>query len=337
LVDTLNPTPVTFSFIIPVRNDAAGLRRCLQSIACSKLPADRREVIVADNGSDDGTVDVANAAGARVLHLPALRVSGLRNRAASVATGRVLAFVDADHEIVESWPVSAWDQLSANGVGAVGAPCTSPRPGSWVQRMYDTFRDHRPGIREAAWLGSGNLAVTREAFTSLRGFDETLETCEDVDFCQRLRRAGYRVLSDARLVSVHHGDPASLGSLFRSELWRGRDNLRVSLRGDLSVRELPSVLIPIVQLVCLGVIVIAGATLSRTGLTIALAAIAIVGSLSALRAVVMWTRLRQRKVFDFVRAFAVAVVYDIARALALTVQVSHRRSTPPVVAEVRRS
>ena len=83
---------------------------------------------------------------------------------------------------------------------------------------------------------SGNLAVKRTAFQAIGGFDAALEACEDVDFCQRLRRAGWRLVGDERLESVHLGDPPTLAALFRAERWRGRDNLRVSLRGPLDAR-----------------------------------------------------------------------------------------------------
>ena len=41
------------------------------------------------------------------------------------------------------------------------------------------------------WLGSGNMAVRRSAFEEVGGFDTTLETCEDVDLCRKLRARGY--------------------------------------------------------------------------------------------------------------------------------------------------
>src|SRR5207237_2176262 len=119
------------------------------------------------------------------------------------ARGDMVAFVDADHEIDPGWAESAAETLSGPGVGAVGAPYHAPRDGTWVQQVYDTLRTRVPGCQDASWLGSGNLAVRAEAFRRVQGFDPTLETCEDVDLCQRLRAAGYRVMSDHRLRSVH--------------------------------------------------------------------------------------------------------------------------------------
>src|SRR5262245_24421064 len=78
------PIPV-LSFLIPVRNDAARLRRCLASIAAQRRPGREIEVIVADNGSTDGTREAALEAGAQVIDLPGLTVAALRNRFVWVA------------------------------------------------------------------------------------------------------------------------------------------------------------------------------------------------------------------------------------------------------------
>src|SRR5437867_1161912 len=91
------------SFIVPVRNDAARLETCLRSILGNGLPADAFEIVVADNGSSDNSVNVARREGAEVIVVAGVRVSELRNVAARRATGDILAFVDADNEIVPSW------------------------------------------------------------------------------------------------------------------------------------------------------------------------------------------------------------------------------------------
>jgi glycosyltransferase involved in cell wall biosynthesis len=52
------------------------------------------EILVADNGSTDDSAAVATRSGARVLHLPNLRVSELRNQATSATTSDLFAFVD---------------------------------------------------------------------------------------------------------------------------------------------------------------------------------------------------------------------------------------------------
>ena len=252
------------SFIIPVRDDAARLARCLRSIAANDQPAAQVRTVVADNGSSDGSVDVARSAGATILALPGLRVSALRNRAAAAAAGDILAFVDADHEIVPTWIAATADIFNDPHVAAAGALYTPPPDGTWTQRMFGVLRGRTVGRSDAAWLGSGNLAVRRAVFEQMRGFDESLETCEDVDLCQRIRQAGHRIVADERLGSVHRGDPKSLRELFLSERWRGRDNIRVTLRSGFGLRDLPSIVIPVIEALAL-VAVVVGFAAARPG------------------------------------------------------------------------
>ncbi len=314
----MTPSPLV-SFIIPVRDDAARLRVCLASIA-RNVGAATSEIIVADNGSTDASVLVAQQAGARVLRLPGRRVAEVRNVAAAAAKGDVLAFVDADHEIDGAWVASAVAALQQRGVGAAGAPYEAPSNGTWVQRAYDALRKRPTEARDTDWLASGNLAVWRHVFERLGGFDASLETCEDVDFCRRLRAQGYRLLEDPRLRSIHHGDPASLKAVFLSELWRGRDNLRASLRGRVRLRELPSVAIPVADLVLLAA---AGLAAFSGVPAVSAAAVAPILGLSMVRALVINQRRPSRTLTGFAQSMAVAVVYDLSRALALVSRPGH--------------
>ena len=310
--------------VIPVRDDAIRLARCLESVARDSYPGER-QVLVADNGSRDDSAEVARRSGARVLDLPGLSVAQLRNRAAEEATTDVLAFIDADHAIAEGWLTAAASSMSLDGVGAAGLAYVAPEHATWVQRAYDRFRPRLRGIVDTDWLGSGNLAVWKHAFDRVGGFDTTLETCEDVDLCNRLRLAGYRLLSDDRMRSVHFGDPATLAAVFAGELWRGRDNIRVTLRGPLSPGALPSLVIPIANLACL-VGTLAGVMgAAWGGLRLSAACLALIAATIALRAARMsrrdgaepWWRLLPQNA-------AVACAYEMGRALALVVRATHR-------------
>lgn len=316
------PLPLV-SFVVPVLNDAARLSRLLESIAALDYPAHLVEVIVVDNGSRDGSDRVAEMAGAVVFRHPRLRVGELRNRGVARARGDVLAFVDADHEIDSGWLRAAVDTLGIPGVAAVGALCWTPSDGTWVQTMYDALRHRTVGRRDVEWLGSGNLAVRREAFEQAGGFRAELDTCEDVDLCQRLRSSGLRLVSDDRLKSVHFGDPATLEALFLGEVWRGRDNIRVSLNGSLSFRSLPSLAIPVLDLVAIGLIVLGVLAAATGGLAIAFPAAGAILGLASLRAAKMLMSRGSATPLDACRALAVACTYDLARALALVGRAGH--------------
>jgi GT2 family glycosyltransferase len=324
---------VRATFVIPVRNDAHALSRCLQSIR-REIGASGDQIVVVDNGSIDASAVIARAQGADVLELPGLKVGELRNRGAAAAQGDILAFVDADHEIGAGWIEAASTALGHSHVGAVGCPYSTPASANWVQRAYDALRRQPAGIQPVDWLGAGNLAVRFEAFQQVGGFDTSLEACEDVDFCQRLRAAGFTLLAVPGMTSVHYGDPASLKALFFSELWRGRDNVRVTLRGPLTPTSLPSLIVPIANLAAIiavltGLVVIRSASLTGAGLAILAATV-------ALRSVRLLLALRRRTPLDVIRTWLVAGTYEVARALALIARTPHRRARGALAASATR-
>lgn len=313
------------SFVIPVKNDASRLRRCLATVMANDYPRERLEVLVVDNDSSDSSGQVGVEAGANVLRSAANSVAELRNSAAHRARGSILAFVDADHEIDRQWIRHAVEVLATADIGATGAPCvTEPSP-NWVQRQYDALR-HRPAAREEVqWLGSGNLAVKKAVFDDVGGFDAQLTACEDVDLCNRLRLAGHRIVADPAMRNVHYGDPKTLKALFFGELWRGRDNVKVTFRGPKTFRELRSALIPIVDLVAIATGVVA----PLLGYpAISLTSWLLVGALIVLRAAMILRRLPSPGLKEVAQALAFATVFDAAKAFALLARGTHgaRRS-----------
>ena len=313
------------SFVIPVRTDAERLERCLNSIERTQQRA-RPQVVVVDNGSLDDSAERAERAGALVLRLPGLPVGELRNRGAQAASGDVLAFVDADHEIDPAWIEAALEDLQDPAVAVVGNLCEAPREGTWVQHMYDRLRGRIVGRHDVDWLGSGNMAIRRQAFEAVNGFDATLESCEDVDLCYRLKQRGFRIVGDDRLRSVHLGDPATLRALFRAELWRGRNNLRATLRTGPGIRDLPSLLMPVATMAFLAASVagVVGLAIGRPGLLwLSLAGIV---AIALLRLAKMMLRTPGLEMSALPAAFAVALTYELARAAALVVRAPHYRA-----------
>jgi GT2 family glycosyltransferase len=331
---TVDMTEPVVSFVIPVRNDAEGLDRCLRSIRANGAAAVPIEVIVVDNGSTDASASVARRHGGRVIEQRHGSVAVLRNVGAAEAAGTILAFVDADHEIAPTWVVTGASILADPSVAAAGALCQAPDNGTWVQRGYGLLRGTPRTERDVEWLGSGNLMVRRDVFDSVAGFDTSLTTCEDVDLCNRMRARRLRIVSSVAMHSVHYGDPASLRDVLVGELWRGRDNLRVSMR-SISWRGLPSVVIPILDLVMLALAVGGIAVLASgrfAGLILALAAVSVVAAAATLRVVrAAWSSTRVGPV-ALLQAWLVSIAYDVGRALALIARTPHRRTAAPVTA-----
>jgi glycosyltransferase involved in cell wall biosynthesis len=191
------------SVIMPVLNGMPWLEQQLSALHVQEAPGEW-EIIVADNGSVDGTRSCVQQWSERdpriqLVDASARRGPGAaRNIGVENAAGRILAFCDADDVVRPGWlagMVAALDGADlAAGVfdfGSLqGRAQANPVPVATTQMGFLPYG-----------LG-GNLAVRRDAFEASGGFSETLMAGEDVDFCWRLQLAGYRfAISDRAVVA----------------------------------------------------------------------------------------------------------------------------------------
>lgn len=221
------------SVIVPALNEESVIGQCLASMQRQDLPPARFEVIVVDNGSTDRTTEIARSfrgsLSVTVLDRGGVRISALRNLGASVARGALLAFLDADCVAPRHWLRQAIDLLHADEFRVIGAQYRIPANSSWVARAWygDLWRMKDGPV---SYVPGGNLAISRELFMNLGGFDETIVTSEDTEFCERAAAACVPVLAVPSLSVVHLGTPQTLGSFYRKQSWHGVNVHRVFLR-----------------------------------------------------------------------------------------------------------
>jgi len=236
---------LVFSIIIPAYNEEAFLPACLASIKNMDFPSDCYEIIVVDNGSSDRTREIAASYGATVFRDDHKNVSGLRNFGAKNARGRILAFVDADCVVSGNWLRAAEKYFDDDRLSAWGAPPIPPENSTWVQKSWYLVRKKEKNIQYVEWLESMNLFVRKDQFLSIGGFNESLVTCEDVDLSYRLLRRG-KILSDQDIIVTHFGEARTVRIFMKKEIWRGHGNLRGMLSHGFLLKEIPSLMIPVI-------------------------------------------------------------------------------------------
>ncbi len=242
---------VDFSIIIPAKNEEENIGRCLNSINSIDFERQRFEVLVIDNGSKDSTVDVAHRYGARVFVQPDLTIAGLRNFGANQSAGKTLVFLDADCTVKTDWLMQASRYMETPPV-CFGSPPILPDNATWVQEAWFNIRKKKETVSEVEWLESMNMFIPRGIFFKEKGFNENLVTCEDFELSCRLRKHG-KIISDQRIVAIHHGEAATLVHFFRKERWRATNNYQSLSAREVSISEWPSIILPVIQIVLLGV------------------------------------------------------------------------------------
>jgi glycosyltransferase involved in cell wall biosynthesis len=176
--------------VVPVFDGARFLGECLTSLLAQDYPA--IEVVVVDDGSSDGSADIAESfAGVRVIRRPHEGLGPTRNAGLRATTGTLIGFCDAD----DTWkPEKARlqvDYLQAHPACAV------------VLCRQDTIVE--PGVEPPAWLVPDQIRgdldgisptsglFRREVFERLGGFRTDMLMGADFNLLVRTRTAGFEI------------------------------------------------------------------------------------------------------------------------------------------------
>lgn len=235
-----SPAPKV-SIIIPTRNGAGLLKVAIDSII-AKTTYPNYEILVVNNRSDDNATltyfDELRAMGVRVIDFEApFNFSAVNNFAAQQARGNLLAFLNNDLEVISAdWLDEMAAQALRPEIGAVGAMLyypddtvqhagavlglTGPAGKDGVAgHAFKGFKRGAEGQRNRLRLVQNYSAVTaaclvirREVFDTAGGFNERelAVAFNDIDFCLRVRKAGFRNLWTPFAEFYHH-ESASRG------------------------------------------------------------------------------------------------------------------------------
>ena len=219
------------SVVVCAYQEQERLGRCLDSLAALDYPD--LEVVVCDDGSTDGTLDVARASGFRVLELAHGGLSAARNAGTRAATGEVVVFLDADATCHPSWPYhlalsfeapevvgSGGPNLPVQGAGLT-ARAVDLAPGNPVEVLVGPDRaEHVPGC---------NSAYRRSVLLASGGYLSSLTTAgDDVDVCWRLLDGG--AIAFAPAAQVRHERRATVRGYLRQQRGYGRAERMISGR-----------------------------------------------------------------------------------------------------------
>lgn len=221
------------SIIVPAKNEAMYIPACIDSLLDQGRQCNY-EIIVVDNMSEDDTADIAKQKGVNVITSDAASPAGVRNLGAGKAQFDILAFIDGDCVANRYWLEKAYDCFSKDvRIGVYGGPCVSPDNSNWVVRCWSPSVFLSERVTTKSNLSGGNIIIRRFIFNEIGGFDESLITAEDDNLCNKVRRAGFKVVKDMGNPVVHYGYPDSLYWVFLRAFWHGSTQLRAhGLFGD---------------------------------------------------------------------------------------------------------
>jgi glycosyltransferase involved in cell wall biosynthesis len=212
-----------FSIVVPVYNREEELKRCIESLLA--LDYDSYEIIIVDNGSTDGTRDLASHYPVNVTTCEKRGAAAAMNVGIKEARNAIVAFTDSDCIVDRNWLKVLSRNYVSDDVGGVGGVVPSEVPQTAVQSFLDylDFFGHRgpeerevrraKGIFFTGGKGTGNVSYRRAALLEVGGFDETMPHSYDYQMSWSILDRGYRIISDPEAVVYHRHRKTGVGMM----------------------------------------------------------------------------------------------------------------------------
>jgi rSAM/selenodomain-associated transferase 2 len=172
------------SVVIPTLNAEARLPSCLESLVAANMSGLVREVVIADGGSTDDTLKIADAAGAAIVEGSPGRGAQLKRGAEAAKKGRWLLFLHADTVLDATWAQEAEPIVQS-----------AESEGAYVFTLQFDARGFAPRLVAAGAMirtrlfaspyGDQGLLVSRALYDAVGGFRD-MPLFEDVDLFDRI-------------------------------------------------------------------------------------------------------------------------------------------------------
>lgn len=224
----------TVRIIIPTRDNGPILRQCMDGLALTDYPAFR--ITVVDNGTRDpaslrelARIDALGLADVQRDDRP-FNFSALNNQVVRSATEDIIVFLNDDTQVITpGWLTHLVAALSAPEIGAAGPLLLYPNRRIQHAGVVIGIRGlaahafrmqpvDEPGyhayphiVRNCSALTGACLAVKREVFVDVGGFDEQFAiSFNDIDLCLRIGERGYRMVYTPH-AQLYHYESVSRG------------------------------------------------------------------------------------------------------------------------------
>lgn len=204
------------SIVIPTKNNADILERCLKSIQNLDFEGEV-EVVIVDRNSTDGTVDIAKKYGCRLIFEDKGTISYARDVGVRNANGKFIAFTDADCAVDRNWIKELIKHFDED-VAAVGGPNITPEDDTEFAKSVGLVLSFlsKPGSRyglvedkvmEIYHNPTCNVMYRKEVLEEVGGFNYDLVTVDDEELDYRIKKRGYRILYTSSARVDHYRRP----------------------------------------------------------------------------------------------------------------------------------
>ncbi|HWS84335.1 MAG TPA: glycosyltransferase [Ktedonobacteraceae bacterium] len=197
------------SIIIPVSRSIK-VEKVLNSISKQRYAGKYETIIIGPSVEAIARRWSVRAVNTRLLEKPGRS----RNLGATHARGNILLFLDDDIMVAEDWIAQNVHALQQPGIGVVGARVVGKSDAFFARCVdFTNFGYYQHRRLHNGPVASASMGVHKVLFQRIDGFDETLSSGEDIDFCRRIHRQSYHTCYRPEITVIHDHQRDTLGAL----------------------------------------------------------------------------------------------------------------------------
>jgi len=197
------------TILIPVKNVARFIKPVLESLMQQTYSADKFEVIILDNYSKDGTIDIVeNFDDPRIklvqsgVDPPQLKYNQILHK----VKGDVIGFVDGDAIVDKNWLEEVIKPLAASKVAGASGIIKTWNKEKLLPRVigYELHDRYASMPKEVKRVATMNVVYKKSVLFEVGGFNETLKTGYDVELGHVINDTGYKIILVHHVAAHHH-------------------------------------------------------------------------------------------------------------------------------------
>jgi len=199
------------SVVVVTHNRCKALARCLSAL--QRQTYSNFEIIVVDSNSTDDTPNlVGSYRNAELVQIKAMNVPQKRNIGIKESLGEIVAFIDDDAIPADDWLSNVVESYNySSKIGGAGGKSRSNRYDPMYPLDFAKSDEENTPTALARFLFGCNCSFRKKVLLEIGCFDERFATRhEETDLCERVLRAGYRLLYNPKIVVYHDWEPGNI-------------------------------------------------------------------------------------------------------------------------------
>ena len=208
------------SVVIPTYNRKEMLEECLESLFNQNYPKDKYEIIVVNDGSDDGTTEVLEEYEERApcefkwFSQENKGAPDAINLAITNSKGEIICFTDDDCVADRNWIRNLIKGYEDGSVGGVGGRIIAYRLKNLIEKYSEERGFLKPKNVNQLFFPTANVSYRKDVLDTIGQIDRTLKISYDVDIGLRIILAGYKIRYSSDAI-VYHNHRSSFKSLIK--------------------------------------------------------------------------------------------------------------------------